>query len=301
MGARRGTKLVKRGTAEPPDGLLLSRRREALTELEKLHVSGKLYMRLLPHVRWTRGEAAVDPPPRVVQELESAFGERFLPLDEVPEEPSEEAFAIEVARQRRKGVPLEIASATASIEFLRRSMRGQMREPLTEREAPIWEAACAAAVAEAAIEDGSAEALACADEYFDRLDAAKLVSPRLADRRRQVADAATRELRKRGKQRSSKGGKVDKRRRGVVAAIHQILRDEPRLKSIEVWGRIPSLDEDFHSIVVDDVRVHRLEIEGVEQIEQVVERAGHERIDRLSQSSFYRYVAVIRKEKLRTK
>lgn len=141
--------------------------------LRRLGFDPDIYKKLLPFVRWTSGEAVVEPHPAVTERLERTLGPRLPPLKEPITQPPLPVLRAEIRRQLQKGVPPDVAPAMADMTLMQGAMRAQGRDPALERETPGWEAATAAAVADAALRNGLPKALQNADEYFERLDTAR--------------------------------------------------------------------------------------------------------------------------------
>ncbi|MFM9958949.1 MAG: hypothetical protein ACKVZJ_12830 [Phycisphaerales bacterium] len=204
--------------------------REHRAELRRLGLDPDIYRELMPFVRWTRGEAVVEPHPTVTGMLERLLGPRLPPLDKPIKRPRASSLLAEIRRQLEKGVDPEVAPAVAEMELVRNAMRAAKRDPALERETPGWEAATGAAVAAVAIKDGSPLALQNADEYFERLDTARGPAE---------ARKALEEKLKRITDGRRKGGAAPKRKPEIWRHVVELVAKNPRITLATAWNSFP--------------------------------------------------------------
>jgi hypothetical protein len=218
-------------------GVLRRRLREHRAELRRLGVDPNIYQALVPYVRWTRGEAVVEPHPTVTERLERTLGPRLHDLPTPIKQPSGRAVQAEVQRQRDKGVDAQIAPMMADVVLMQHAMDQQGRPAMFELETPPWEAATGAAVAAAALRHPTPDALTAADQYRANLDSA-----RAYDVMRQGRDEAQRtvvEVRRSSRESARKGGLAEKKLRNVWVATCLIVAAQPRIQAKEAWEEFP--------------------------------------------------------------
>ena len=276
MGGRHATKGPAPNALSPAIKVLDKRLRKYRAELRRLGFDPDIYKKLLPFVWWTSGEAVVEPHPAVAEQLERTLGPRLPDLEEQITQPPPSALRAEIRRQLQKGVPPDFAPAMAEVTLIQGAMRKQRRDPDLERETPGWEAATAAAVAEAAMNAGTPQALQNADEYFARLDTARASAHLQAALHRKLRPAE--EARR-------KGGSAPKRRPMIWRQVLLLVKKNPSISDTEVWNSFAQAEpgSDLRLIYRDG-----------EKLVEVDDRTGLERTIR--RRTLERYVTDARKK-----